>query len=309
MKIGILSKGPQLYSTQSLFHAGLRRGHSMEIIDYTRCSLVMEDGRLEVCCDGLPLSGLDAVIPRIATSVTQDGAALAGHFELMNVFTTTSAQALLLARDKLRTLQRLQAFGIEIPNTVFPGEEADLPALLSQLGGLPVVIKMIESTHGIGVILAETLHNAQSTLEAFQRLKTRVVVQEFIRKANGADIRALVVQGEVVAAMKRQAREGDFRSNLHLGATAVPVKLSEQERTVVLKAARVMELDVTGVDFLRSNRGPLVMEMNASPGLEGIETVTGVDVAGKIIEFIERKVNAKRKEPGVESIKEGFENR
>ncbi|MBK8879334.1 MAG: RimK family alpha-L-glutamate ligase [Haliscomenobacter sp.] len=293
MNIAILSRGPQLYSTQSLFRAGLLRGHSMQIIDHTQCVLGMENGKFEVYHGDLPLSSLDAVIPRIGTSVTQEGISLISHLELMNVFTSTRSQGLWQARDKLRALQRLQGYGIEIPNTFFPSEGTPLGPIVERLGGLPVVIKMIESTHGIGVMLAETMQNAQSTLDAFHRLNTRVVLQEFIREVSGTDIRALVVNGKPVAAMKRIAQEGEFRSNLHRGGRAISVKLTEKERSVVIKAARIMGLDVAGVDLLRSNRGPLVMEVNASPGLEGIETTTGVDVAGRIIQFIERKVMAK----------------
>ncbi len=293
MNIAILSRGPQLYSTQSLFRAGLLRGHSMQIIDHTQCVLGMENGKLEVYYGDLPLSSLDAVIPRIGTSVTQEGISLISHLELMHVFTSTRSQGLWQARDKLRALQRLQGYGIEIPNTFYPSEGTPLGPIVERLGGLPVVIKMMESTHGIGVMLAETLQSAQSTLDAFHRLNTRVVLQEFIREVSGTDIRALVVNGKPVAAMKRIAQEGEFRSNLHRGGRAIPVKLTEKERSVVIKAARIMGLDVAGVDLLRSNRGPLVMEVNASPGLEGIETTTGVDVAGKIIQFIERKVMAK----------------
>ncbi|MBK6947875.1 MAG: RimK family alpha-L-glutamate ligase [Haliscomenobacter sp.] len=293
MNIAILSRGPQLYSTQSLFRAGLLRGHSMQIIDHTQCVLGMENGKFEVYHGDLPLSSLDAVIPRIGTSVTQEGISLISHLELMNVFTSTRSQGLWQARDKLRALQRLQGYGIEIPNTFFPSEGTPLGPIVERPGGLPVVIKMIESTHGIGVMLAETMQNAQSTLDAFHRLNTRVVLQEFIREVSGTDIRALVVNGKPVAAMKRIAQEGEFRSNLHRGGRAISVKLTEKERSVVIKAARIMGLDVAGVDLLRSNRGPLVMEVNASPGLEGIETTTGVDVAGRIIQFIERKVMAK----------------
>lgn len=293
MRIAIFSRGPQLYSTQSLYRAGLIRGHAMEIIDHTRCSLGMENGRLEVFYEGWPLGHFDAVIPRIGTSVTQDGVALISHLEMMQVFTSTRSQGLWQARDKLRALQRLQGYGIPAPATIYPSEGEALGPMIERLGGFPVVIKMLESTHGVGVMLAESMPSAKSALDVFQRLKTRVILQEFIQEARGTDIRALVVNGKPVAAMKRIAQEGEFRSNLHCGGYAVPVKLTEQERAIAIKAARVMGLDVAGVDMLRSNRGPLVIEVNASPGLEGIETTTGVDVAGKIIQFIERKVSAK----------------
>jgi ribosomal protein S6--L-glutamate ligase len=253
----------------------------------------MENGKLEVIHDGVPLSDLDAVIPRIGTSVTQEGISLIGHLEMMGVFTTTRSQGLWQARDKLRALQRMQGHGIPSPKTVYPFEGSVLPLVIERLGGLPVIIKMTESTHGIGVMLAETAQSAKATLDAFQKLNTHVIVQEYIRESHGTDIRVVVVNGRPVAAMQRIAQEGEFRSNLHCGGHAVPAYLSAHEQAVAVKAARIMGLDVAGIDLLRSSRGPLVIEANASPGLEGIETTTGVDVAGKIIQFIERKVNAR----------------
>ncbi|MFZ4427668.1 MAG: RimK family alpha-L-glutamate ligase [Saprospiraceae bacterium] len=294
MNIAIFSRGPLLYSTQSLFRAGEVRGHNMQIIDLARCSLFMENGRLEVVYDGASLSGLDAVIPRIGTSVTQEGISLIGHLEMMGVFTTTRSQGLWQARDKLRALQRMQGHGIPSPKTAYPLEGGTvIPEVIERLGGFPVIIKMTESTHGIGVMLAETARSAKSTLDAFHKLNARVIVQEYIRESHGTDIRVLVVNGRAVAAMQRIAQEGEFRSNLHCGGHAVPAYLSPLEQSVAVKAARIMGLDVAGIDLLRSSRGPLVIEANASPGLEGIETTTGVDVAGKIIQFIERKVSAR----------------
>ncbi len=290
MIIGILSRGPQLYSTQSIYQAGLRRGHTMYIVDHLRCNLILSEGKPNVLCDDVPLHRLDAIIPRIGASVTTQGAAVINHFETMKVFTTAKANALLECRDKLRCLQRLAHFGVPIPKTAFMGAGQLLGPVIESVGGLPVVIKLLESTHGIGVILADTLRNAESTIEAFHRLREKVILQEFIQESEGADVRVLIVAGEVVAAMKRQAKTGEFRSNLHRGATASVAVLSPREKALALRAVRVMGLDVAGVDILRSTRGPLIMEVNASPGLEGIENITGVDIAGKIINFIEQQL-------------------
>lgn len=288
MKIAILSRGPLLYSTQSLVRAGLARGHSMHIVDHTRCTLVAGRGRPRIYYDDYQLQRFDAVIPRIGASVTSQGASVISQFELMRTFTVAGSEALLQSRDKLRCLQKLASSGVEAPRTALVTAGQDLMPLVHEIGGLPAVIKLLESTHGNGVILAETYHTAESVIEAFQRLGERIIIQEFIREARGADIRALVVAGEVVATMKRQARAGEFRSNLHRGASAEVAVLSQEERDIVQRSVKILGLDVAGVDFLRSGRGPLVMEVNASPGLEGIEGVTKVDVAGKIIEFIER---------------------
>lgn len=260
----------------------------MHIVDHTRCTLAVGRGRPRIYYNDYPLERFDAVIPRIGASVTLQGASVISHFEMMQSFTVARSEALLQSRDKLRCLQKLARCGIEVPRTVLAAAGQDLMPLLGELGGLPVVVKLLESTHGNGVLLAESYRAAESMIEAFQRLGERIIIQEFIREAKGADIRALVVAGEVVAAMKRQARSGEFRSNLHRGASAEVANLSDEEMEVVRKSVKMLGLDVAGVDFLRSRRGPLVMEVNASPGLEGIEGVTGVDVAGKVIEFIER---------------------
>lgn len=244
--------------------------------------------------DGFLVDTPDAIIPRIGSSVTAKGAAVIAQFEAMNMITTVRSMALLQARDKLHCLQKLAAHGIDVPNTSYVNDNAHLVTVINQLGGLPVVIKLLESTHGVGVILAETLKSAESTIEAFQKLRERVIIQEFIEEANGADIRVLVVAGRVVAAMKRQARPGEFRSNLHRGASAEPIRITEEEKEIVLKATKVMGLDIAGVDLLRSDRGPLVMEINASPGLEGIETITNVDVSGKIMRFLEDRYRLRK---------------
>lgn len=289
MKIIILSRGPQLYSTQSLLRAGMRRGHQIRIVDHVLCDFMIEKGRMSVYHNGFLLDQPDAIIPRIGSSVTAKGAAVISQFEAMNRITTVRSMALLQARDKLRSLQKLASCGIAIPATAYLNDTQNIRTIIDRLGGLPVVIKLLESTHGIGVILAETFKSAEATVEAFQKLKERVIIQEFIEEAKGADIRALVVAGEVVAAMKRQAQAGEFRSNLHRGASANAVTLTAQEKDVVLRSTKIMGLDIAGVDILRSSRGPLIMEINASPGLEGIETTTGIDVSGKIIRYLEKR--------------------
>ena len=292
MKIAILSRGPQLYSTQSLLRAGIKRGHDVYIIDHMRCTLSIGQGRSKIYYNDYMLPHFEAIIPRIGASVTQQGAAVVNQFENMKAVTVAKASALLECRDKLRCLQKLSRFGIGIPRTIAVVNGQDLVASIDSLGGLPVVIKMLESTHGTGVLLAETYQNAEATIEAFQRLGERIIIQEFIKEVKGADIRAIVIDGKVVAAMKRQAKAGEFRSNLHRGATAETVELSAFEEKMVTNAAKLMGLDFAGVDFLRSAKGGLILEINASPGLEGIEGVTGVDVAGKVIAFLERRVKS-----------------
>jgi ribosomal protein S6--L-glutamate ligase len=289
MKIVIFSRGPGLYSTQSLFHAGLRRGHQMEVIDHMMCNMVVENEKPGLFCNGLPLEPFDAAIPRIGASVTLHGASVIRQMEAMGIFTATRSSALLNSRDKLRSLQLLSMAGIPVPKSVYVNRTEDLPLLLQQVGGMPVVIKLLESTHGIGVMLIEKEQTAMSVIETLTRAKQRVIIQEFIAEAKGADIRAFVVGGQVVATMERQAAAGEFRSNMHRGATARSVRLSEEEANIVLKSARIMGLEIAGVDFLRTSRGPMVMEVNASPGLEGIETITGEDVAGRIIDSVARK--------------------
>lgn len=292
MHIGILSRGPQLYSTQSLLRAGEARGHRMMIIDHTRCNLVIQHGKPNIYYDDQPLDFLDGIIPRIGSSVTSLGASVISHFELMGIASTTSSESLLRARDKLRSLQHVNAAGLPIPQTVMVGNGQDFGLMADMVGGLPVVVKLLEGTHGIGVVLTETYNMLTATIEAFQRLEQRVLIQEYIAEAQGSDIRALVVGGEVVAAMRRQARPGEFRSNLHRGASALAVSLSEEEEVLVQKIVTAMELDVAGVDLIPSKRGLLIMEVNASPGLEGIEGATGVDVADHFIRLLERKVLA-----------------
>lgn len=290
MRIAILSRNPNLYSTHSLYRAAFRRGHQVEVIDHTHCNLIIEKNIPQIFYQGRRLIGIDAVIPRIGASVTSYGAAVIKQFELMNIYTLLRSDALLQARDKLRCLQKLSVAGIDVPRSFIAYQTLELPALLDQLPNGPVVIKLLESTHGAGVVIAESRQSAISIIEAFSNTGNRVMVQEYIEEAGGADIRVLVAGGEIVTAMKRQAVDGEFRSNLHRGAAAVPVELSEKEIAIVKKAVKVMGIDVAGVDLLPSRRGALVMEVNASPGLEGIETTTGVDVAGAIINYVSRRV-------------------
>ncbi len=262
----------------------------MRIIDHQRCSIAIERGAPQVIYEGTRLFGMDALIPRIGASVTDYGAAVIRQFELMGVYTATRSEALIMARDKLKCLQKLSAEGVSVPRTFICGAPENVPDLLKKMGGAPVVIKLLESTQGVGVILAETTSAAISIVEAFSKLGQYVLLQEYIQEAEGADVRAFVVGRQIVASMLRQAAEGEFRSNLHRGAEARPAALSPEEEKIVLKSARLMGLDIAGVDILRSKKGPLVMEVNASPGLEGIETTTGIDIAGAIIANVERGV-------------------
>jgi ribosomal protein S6--L-glutamate ligase len=238
----------------------------------------------------MPLDHFDAVIPRIGASVTQIGAAVITQFEALGTFVAAQSGALLQARDKLRCLQKLALHGLDVPKTLAVSNGQDIRMAVRTVGGLPVVVKLLEGTHGIGVILAENYRTVESTVEAFQRLGKRVIIQEFIREAKGKDVRVFVVGGKVVAAMSRQARPGEFRSNLHRGAAAQPVQLLPHEESMAVEAVRLMGLDIGGVDFLHARSGPLILEVNASPGLEGIENISGVNVAGEIIQFIERSV-------------------
>ncbi len=291
MKIAILSRNRKLYSTRRLVEACEERGHEVHVIDTLRCYMNITSEKPELHYKGEDLIGFDAVIPRIGASVTFYGTAVLRQFEMMGVFPVSESVAISRSRDKLRSLQLLSRDGIGLPKTGFANSPDDVQDLIKMVGGAPLVIKLLEGTQGIGVVLAETKKAAESVIEAFMGLKANILVQEFIKEAGGADIRCFVIDGKVVAAMKRQGLEGEFRSNLHRGGTATLVKLSPKERATAVRAAKVMGLNVAGVDILRSERGPLVMEVNSSPGLEGIESATGKDVAGMIIEFIEK--NAK----------------
>lgn len=290
MKFAILSQKASLYSTRRLKEAGETAGHDIKVIDYLRCYMNITAHRPQVIYQGKPLEDLDAVIPRIAASRTFYGTAVVRQFEMMGVYTSNPSQAISRSRDKLRCLQILAKQGIGLPVTGFAHSTKDIDGLIEIVGGAPLVIKMLEGTQGIGVVLAETYHAAKSVIEAFRGLDANILVQEFIAEAGGMDIRCFVVGEKVVAAMKRQGAPGEFRSNLHRGGTAEKIKLTPEERSTAIRAAKAMGLRVAGVDILRSNHGPVVMEVNSSPGLEGIEEATGVNVAGKIIEFIEKAV-------------------
>lgn len=288
MKIAILSRGPKLFSTRRLVEAAEQRGHEVSVLDHLKCVLVIEKGNPQIFYGGKEITGIDAIIPRIGTSVTFYGAAVVRQFEQMKVFSCVESQALVRARDKLRCLQLLSKAGIGMPKTAFASIPKNIDSVIEQVGGVPVVIKLLEGTQGIGVILAETQRSAKSVIESFLAVNANILVQEFIKEAGGADIRAFVVDGKVVGAMKRQGLPGEFRSNLHRGGSAKLLDLSKEERETAIKSAKKLGLAIAGVDMLQSSRGPLVMEVNSSPGLEGIENATGVDIAGKIIEYIER---------------------
>jgi len=290
MKIALLSRNSKLYSTRRLVEAAEARGHQIRVLDVLRCYMNITSMRPTIHYRGESLVGFDAVIPRIGASITFYGTAVLRQFEMMGVLPLNESVAISRSRDKLRSLQLLARDGIGLPVTGFANKPDDIQDLMNMVGGTPSVIKLLEGTQGIGVVLAETRKAAESVIEAFMGLKANILVQEFIKEAGGADIRALVVGGRVVAAMKRQGKEGEFRSNLHRGGTAELIKLTPEERSTAVRASRIMGLNVCGVDILRSNHGPVVMEVNSSPGLEGIEHATGKDVAGMVISFIEKRI-------------------
>ena len=294
MKIAILSRNRKLYSTNALYEAGIKRGHEMRVIDYVRCHMEITSMRPAIFLGSEKLEGYDAVIPRIGASQTFFGCAVVRQFEMMNVYSVNESVAISRSRDKLRSLQLLARKGIGLPVTGFAHDPRATDALIDQVGGAPLVIKLLEGTQGVGVVLAETRQAAESVIEAFRGLNANILAQEYIKEAKGADIRCLVVDGKVVAAMKRQSKEGEFRSNLHRGGTASVIKITPEERSTAVRAANILGLNVAGVDLLRSNHGPVVMEVNSSPGLAGIETTTGKDIAGMIIEFIEKQARGKK---------------
>ena len=286
MKIAILSQDASLYSTRRLKEAGEEREHEVRVIPYLRCYMNITSSCPSVMFNGTPLENFDAVIPRIGASRTFYGTAVVRQFEVMGVFSANESQAISRSRDKLRCMQILAREGVGLPVTGFAHATQDIDGLIETVGGAPLVIKLLEGTQGIGVVLAETYQAAKSVIEAFRGLDANILVQEYIKEAGGADLRCFVIDGKVVAAMKRQGAKGEFRSNLHRGGNAEAIKLSIEERITAIKAAKAMGLNVAGVDLLRSNHGPVVMEVNSSPGLEGIEKATGIDVAGKIIEYV-----------------------
>lgn len=288
MNIVILSRNANLYSTKRLVDEGLKRNHDVEVIDPLKCDIIIEKEKPTIYYQDRYLDYVDAIIPRIGSSVTFYGSAVVRQFEMMNVFTTVTSDAIIRSRDKLRSFQRLSKVGIGMPKTVFTNYSRDVEEVIEHVGGTPVIIKLLEGTQGLGIVLAETKNAAESVLEAFNGLQARALVQEYIAEAKGSDLRALIVDGHVIGAMKRQGKEGEFRSNLHRGGQANLIKLSDAELKLAIKAARALKLPVCGVDMLQSARGPLIMEVNSTPGLEGIEGATGKNIAKAIITFIER---------------------
>ncbi len=296
MKIGILSRKASLYSTRRLAEAAEERGHEVQVVNYLRCymdisaqkpTVVYQDLVADRNAPGVELA-FDAVIPRIGASYTFYGTALVRQFEMMGVISANESQGITRSRDKLRSMQLLSRAGVGLPVTTFAHDARHAQGLIDRVGGTPLIVKLLEGTQGVGVVLAETRKAAESVIAAFRQLDANILVQEFIKEAGGSDLRAIVIGGKVIAAMERHAAPGEFRSNLHRGGKAEKVKLTPAERKTAVQAARALGLNVAGVDMLRSHRGPLVLEVNSSPGLEGIETATGIDVAGKVIEFLER---------------------
>ena len=292
MKIALLSRNPKLFSTRRLVEAAKERGHEIRVLDVLRCYMNITSHKPEIHYKGENLTGFDAVIPRIGASVTIYGAAVLRQFEMMGVYPLNESQSITRSRDKLRALQLLSRRGIGLPITGFAHRPDDIQDLIKIVNGAPLVIKLLEGTQGIGVVLAETQQAAESVIESFLGLKASVLVQEYIKEAGGADLRCFVIGDKVVAAMKRQARAGEFRANLHRGGIASLAKITPEERSTAIRAAKTMGLNVSGVDILRTNHGPVVIEVNSSPGLEGIESVTGRDIASLIIQFLEK--NARR---------------
>ena len=294
MKIAILSTNANIYSTQRLLEAATKRGHECVVIDHTRCYVGIQQGKPSIHYKGEDITDIDAIIPRIGNSVTFYGSAIVRQFEVMDVISANPSQAITRSRDKLRCMQILSGAGLGLPITGFARTASDVDDLINMVGGAPLVIKLLEGTQGIGVVLAETKKAASSVIEAFYGLGNNILIQEYIKEAKGTDIRAFVVDGKVVGAMKRTAKEGEFRSNLHRGGTAEVVTLTRKEKETAVAAAKAMGLTVAGVDMLPSSRGPLILEVNSSPGLEGIENATGKDIAGEVIKYIERQYELKQ---------------
>ncbi len=295
MKIIILARPNRKNGAERLLEAALSRGHEARIVDYTRCYCNVVKSKPQVYYKGKPLEGIDAIIPRISISTQSYGSAIIRQFEMMNVFSTTGSLAFIRTRDKLRSMQLLARHDIDIPKTVVASSTDSIDELIAMLGGAPLIVKVAKGSQGIGVMLAETRSAAKAIIQAFYSQKVNILVQEFIEESSGSDVRAFVVDGKVVAAMKRQAPEGEFRSNIHLGGAGTPIKLTRAEKQISISAAKAMNLDIAGVDLLQAERGPLVMEVNAFPMFGAIESVTGQDIAGKIIEHVEENVPRKRK--------------
>ena len=292
MKIAMLARNANLYSHKRLVEAAEARGHQIDVINTLRCYMNIASRRPEIYYNGEKLEGYDAVIPRIGASVTFYGMAVLRQFEMMGVYPLNESVAIGRSRDKLRSMQLLARDGVGLPVTTFAHDPKQTEEVLALAGGAPLVIKLLEGTQGLGVVLADTDRSAKSVIEAFRATDTNILIQEFIKEAGGTDIRAIVIGGRVIAAMKRTGAEGEFRSNLHRGGSAQLIKLSPEERSTAVRAAKAMGLNACGVDMLRANHGAVVMEVNSSPGLEGVEKATGLDVAGKMIEFLEKNAKA-----------------
>lgn len=295
MKLAILSAGKKNYSTQRLVEAVAALDHTPVVVDYTKAYMAMESRHPTVHLEGIAIDDVQAVIPRIAASYTMYGAAVIRQFEMMRAYASTSSLALVRSRDKLRSMQLLARAGVGIPRTVFAAQTADAGELVELVGGAPVIVKLLESTQGKGVVLAETKKAAKSVIEAFNSINASIILQEFIEEADGADIRVIVVGGKIVGAMMRKGAEGDFRSNLHRGGVSTSVELTKKEQNVALKAASTLGMSIAGVDLIRSKRGPLVLEVNSSPGLEGIEAQTGEDIATKMVGYVIERAQGKRR--------------
>lgn len=290
MKIGILSRNPKIYSTHRLVKAAIARGHKVKVINPLRCYMNITSSKPMVHYRDQMLDDLDVIIPRIGASITYYGTAVLRQFEMMGVYSMNESTSITRSRDKLRCLQILSRSGIGLPTTSYAHSTKMTEKLIKMVGGAPCVIKLIEGTQGKGVILGDTAKSAESVIDGFRQMKAHFLVQEFIKECNGSDIRAFVIGDKVVASMMRQAKEGEFRSNLHRGGSAIPVKISEEEAAMAVNAAKALGLNVAGVDLLRSKRGPLVLEVNSSPGLQGIETSTGLDIASMMIDYIEKNI-------------------
>jgi len=288
MKIAILSRKSSLYSTEKLKEAGEKRGHEMVVVDYLRCFMNIASHRPTIMYGGKELTGIDAIIPRIGATNTFYGTAVVRQFEMMGVFSANESQAITRSRDKLHCLQILSRDGVGLPVSGIAHSTKDIAGLIDSVGGAPLVVKLVEGSQGVGVILAETQKAAEAVIEAFRGLDANILVQEFIKEASGSDIRCIVVDGEVVASMIRTSNTGDFRSNLHRGGIAKKINITDEERSTAIRSAKSMGLQVAGVDILRSNHGPAVLEVNSSPGLEGVEMSTGIDVSEKIIAYLEK---------------------
>jgi ribosomal protein S6--L-glutamate ligase len=290
MNIVVLSRNASLYSTQAIVDAGKKRGHYVRVLDHMLCDLIIENGNPQIYYNFQKLENIHAIVPRIGSAATSYGSTVIRQFENMNVFTTLNAEPLLQARNKLTCMQMLTKHGIKVPKTAISNNIYTVSSMIDHIGQSPHIIKLATGTQGIGVILSESKSNAESIIEAFQRTEEKVMVQKFIAESKGCDVRVFIIDGEVIGVMKRQAKPGEFRSNIHRGASSIVIKLTKEEEEIALKATAIMGLKIAGVDMLQSSEGPMVLEVNASPGLEGIESTTQIDIAKKMIEFIEKNV-------------------